>query len=75
MAVRYDKHLLTDNFPNQPEAILLIMDMLKATVGFPGHAGGFSMDIDWEGSNRTGYSYFLEVRQVQAIRPLKTIAP
>src|SRR5215212_7145533 len=59
MATRYGKHLLTDAFPDDREAISLIMDMLKATVGYPGHAPGFSVDIVWVGKNRTGYTYFL----------------
>src|SRR5215207_2335505 len=60
MTKRYDKHLLTDSFPDDREAIRLIMDMLKATVRFPdGHAAGFSMDPVWTGSVITGHRYFL----------------
>lgn len=59
MMKRYDKHLLNDAFPDDREAIRLIMDMLKATAGYQGHSAGFSVDTVWSGSNRTGYTYFL----------------
>jgi hypothetical protein len=60
MTKRYDKYLLTDNFPDDGEAVRLIMDMLKATVRYPqAHAAGFDVDVVWNGTNRTGYSYFL----------------
>jgi hypothetical protein len=59
MTKRYDKHLLTDSFPEDREAIRLVMDMLKATVHYEGHAPGFHVDVLWNGTNRAGYCYFL----------------
>jgi hypothetical protein len=53
------KYALADALNNDPEAICLVLDMLKATVRYQGHEAGFSVDIVWDGNHRVGYSYFL----------------
>jgi DNA-binding MarR family transcriptional regulator len=54
------RYALADCLDNDPEAMRLVMDMLKATTRYPqGHAAGFQEEPVWTGSVRTASRYFL----------------
>jgi hypothetical protein len=55
----FTRYVLEDALDHDVEAIRLVLDMLKATTQYQGHAAGFHVDIVWNGTIRAGYEYFL----------------